>query len=263
MVILVGGSRHYPGAICLSAHASERAGAGYVKVYTSSAEVSLVQAYRPSLVVFPQSEIVPEDMPATRAEKPCAYVIGPGIAVNEEMQELANSLLENVKAPVVIDGGALSFLESKRSRDICKRRFIEGLVTIITPHKGEAARLASVFQFLETSDEKLATLLSLAFGVVVLLKGPDTSISNGEETYCMDKGTFALAKAGTGDVLSGILGAFLTQGLEAFDACVLATTLHAYAGAKAAENLEPLCVCAEDVIEYFPHAVRYLLQEIK
>ena len=82
-----------------------------------------------------------------------------------------------------------------------------------------------------------------------------TYVSDGEQVVRMAEGTSALAKAGTGDVLAGMMGALLAQGLDPVDAGVLAATLHARAGRLAAERLTAICVCAEDVIEALPAAI--------
>ena len=91
-----------------------------------------------------------------------------------------------------------------------------------------------------------------------MVKGPDTFVSDGEDTVCVSEGTSALAKAGTGDVLAGALGALLAQGLDPFDAAVLAVTLHARAGRIAADRLGSISVIAEDVVEALPLAIRSL-----
>ena len=134
-------------------------------------------------------------------------------------------------------------------------RFHEGHPTIITPHGGEAAALANVFSIPTDDPQDLALMLSQAYGAITVLKGPDTYITDGDGIYCMDKGTPALAKAGTGDVLAGIIGGLLAQGLGPIESCVLGTTLHARAGVLAAEDYSEIAVCAEEVIRYLPNAI--------
>ena len=94
--------------------------------------------------------------------------------------------------------------------------------------------------------------------MTALVKGPKSFISDGEIVAVMGEGTPALAKAGTGDVLAGMIGALLAQGLASFDACVLAATLHARAGRLAASELTERCVVAEDLPRYLPLVVREL-----
>ena len=89
-----------------------------------------------------------------------------------------------------------------------------------------------------------------------MVKGPDTFVSDGEGVVRVTEGTAALAKAGTGDVLAGMLGALLAQGLDPLDASVLAVTLHARAGRIAADRLTTISVTAEDVAAAIPLAIR-------
>ncbi len=166
-----------------------------------------------------------------------------------------------------------------------------GRSTLLTPHGGEATRLAQgAREALEEADDAaargtrsplaeaaaalspasratlaeadpapaaLACALVEAYGAVVALKGPVTFIASPDGTVeVMDRGTSALAKAGTGDVLAGIVGALLAQGLSPRDAAALGCALHAEAARAAAAALTDICVAAEDLITYLPDAIR-------
>ena len=109
-----------------------------------------------------------------------------------------------------------------------------------------------------TSQEETARTLAFAYGAVVAAKGPNTFVSDGERTVAITNGTPALAKAGTGDVLAGMAGAFLAQGLDPFDAAALACALHAEAGKLAERTLTSISVIPEDVIEHIPAAIKQL-----
>ena len=146
-----------------------------------------------------------------------------------------------------------------KGRRLLKRRFVRGLPTVVTPHGGEAARLAEPFGLSTDDPAGLARLIALAYGVVAVVKGPDTFVSDGDDVVAVRCGTPALAKAGTGDVLAGVLGAFLAQGLEPTDAAVLAATLHALAGRCASVRRTDIGVVAEDVVEALPEAVSALV----
>lgn len=147
-------------------------------------------------------------------------------------------------------------LASDKGRRLMRRRFVNGWPTVITPHAGEAARLAAPLDLPTDDPERLARLLALAYGAIAVVKGPDTFISDGDEVVRVTEGTAALAKAGTGDVLAGMLGALLAQGLDPVDASVLAVTLHARAGRIAADRLTAISVTAEDVVAAIPLAIR-------
>lgn len=253
------GSERYPGAACLAAAASQRAGAGYTEVVTHAAAVNIVRAWRPSLVVRPRSALS-EALASARAGKPRAYLVGSGFdAQDAESASLTLSVLEGTRAPVVVDGGGLDALVGEEGRRLLLRRRDEGCATVITPHAGEAARLARPLGLPADDPCALSRALSRALGVVALVKGPITYASDGEQVARMAHGTPALAKAGTGDVLAGVAGALLAQGLDALDAAVLAAELHARAGRAAAARLTDVAVTAEDVVEALPSAIAELL----
>lgn len=257
---LIGGSSAYPGAACLAAAASQRAGAGYTEVLCAPDAVATVRAFRPSLVVRPWGGLSSEDFPATRLGRPVAYAVGSGMDAGgkrsaEEAKQLVCLALKHAQAPVLVDGGGLSALATGKGQRLLRRRFVNGWPTVITPHAGEAARLAEPLGLPAGDPCRLACLLALAYGVVAVVKGPETFVSDGDAVTRIAEGTPALAKAGTGDVLAGILGAFLAQGMAAYDAAVLAVTLHARAGRIAAQRLTDIGVAAEDVVESLPSAL--------
>lgn len=255
-LVLVAGSAAYPGAACLAALAAERMGAGYTEVATDPSALPIVRSFRPSLVARTDGAWLAREPLVGSPARPAACAVGSGFDPDDERSErLLFHALETVDAPVLVDGGALAALATDGGRARCRERFVAGEATVVTPHGGEAARLAKPLGLPTEDPRALADALSLAYGVVVVLKGPVTWISNGEVAACMAEGTPALAKAGTGDVLAGMIGSLLAQALEPVDACMLAATLHARAARLAAEELTPICVCAEDVLDYLPRAI--------
>ena len=257
---LIGGAAAYPGAVCLAAAASQRMGAGYTEVCCAEESVAVVRAFRPSLVVRAWDGLEADDFAPARIGRPAAYAVGSGMDAAskqgaEEAKRLVHAALKHAHAPVLVDGGGLSALASGKGRRLLRRRFVNGWPTVITPHAGEAARLAAPLGLPTDDPGRLACLLALAYGVVAVVKGPDTFISDGDEVVRVAEGTPALAKAGTGDVLAGMLGALLAQGRAPLDAAVLAVTLHARAGRLAAQRLTDIGVAAEDVVEFLPAAI--------
>ena len=221
------GSERYPGAACLAAYAGQRMGAGYTEVFTSPSAVPLVQGFRPSLVVRPRAALK-ANLPAAKPGKPRAYLVGCGFdAEDVEAEKLVHFVLKHADAPVLVDGTGLDALVSAKGRRLLRRRFLNGNPTVVTPHAGEAARLARPFDLPVDDPCALAEALSLAYGVIAVVKGPVTYLSDGEQTVRMAHGTPALAKAGTGDVLAGMTAALLAQGLDPFEASVLGAELHA------------------------------------
>lgn len=315
VLTLVAGAASYPGAACLAAAAAQRAGAGYVQVITAPENVRTVQAFRPSLVarswdgwmgeVLHESEFVgfakvaksPEPVEAavevassaafapssplrpSIPGRPCAYVVGPGFAPDDSLTaKLALFVLRQAEAPVLVDGGGLAAVATDEGRALLLERAERGLATVLTPHGGEAARLAAPLglaapdrgnrgdypELVEcvsnpSAPKEYAVALSQAYGATVVLKGPDTYVAHGTRVAAMREGTPALAKAGTGDVLAGVVGALLAQGIEAFDAALLGAVLHARAAKAAETRLTSICVTPEDVVEAIPLAVKTLL----
>lgn len=187
---------------------------------------------------------------------PLAFLVGSGMDAHDPLSaQLTCAVLADAAAPVLVDGGGLDALTTPDGRLLLRRRFIDGLPTIITPHAGEAARLAAPLALPTDDPAHLAKLLSLAYGVTAVVKGPVTYISDGETVFRMSDGTSALAKAGTGDVLAGMVAALLAQKLAPVDACVLGTTLHARAARLAAKRLTSISVVAEDVVAAIPEAI--------
>lgn len=255
-LLVVGGSFEFPGAAALAALAGQRAGAGYTEVFAEEPVVGVVQQCAPSLVVRSWHEWDALPQVASTEERPLACVVGCGIdAQDAQTAKLIQQVLTSATAPVLVDGGALGMFPSGGLASRLEQRARSGFETVITPHAGEAARLAEPFRIPGEDPVLLAASLAHAYHAVCVLKGSNTYISDGESTYCMEEGGSALAKAGTGDVLAGILGAFLAQGIETFDACVLGAILHARAANMAAEDFTSISVTPEDVIAYIPQAI--------
>jgi NAD(P)H-hydrate epimerase len=186
------------------------------------------------------------------AERAGAVALGPGLGRAQTAQEFARAVARAVAAPLLIDADGLNAhagqLEALRER--------QG-PTVLTPHEGELGRLLD-----RPSDEiarhRLASVRDAAerSGAVVLLKGDDTIVAlPGGETAVNLGGTPALATAGTGDVLSGLIGALLAKRLDAFEAACLGALAHVLAARAAATRFGPDHVMAGDVIDALPHGL--------
>ena len=264
-LVVVAGAAAYPGAACMAAHAGQRMGAGYVEAFTHPDNVAKLQAYRPSLVVRPWDALLSrETLESAREGRPCAYLVGSGFdATDGESGHLLMHVLKRAEAPVLVDGGAIASLAGTAARALCRSRHERGLVTVITPHSGEAALIGRPLGLTGLPQVDYAEELAWEYGAIVVLKGPNTVVSDGERSYAMTEGTPALAKAGTGDVLAGMVAALLAQGLEALDACVLGATLHARAGVAAASTFTDIAVVPEDVIDAIPAAIRKTVERAR
>ncbi len=259
---LVAGAAAYPGAACLAGAAAERAGAGYTEVFCAGESLLAVRSFRPSLVVRDWREWHPARQEARRSDRTGACVIGCGFDGDARQRELVAETVRAATGPVLIDGGAIGLMADKAGQRLARERAERGVgPLVLTPHGGEAARLARGAE-LEGAlgGPELAVGLARAYRALIVLKGPITFIADAQGIVeTMDRGTAALAKAGTGDVLAGIIGALLAQGLAPRDAAALGCALHAEAGRAAAQELTEICVSAEDVIAALPQAVRAIV----
>lgn len=258
--VIVAGCPSYPGAACLAAKASQFAGAGYTQVFTALENKLTLRLYRPSLVVNSFEEFL-----ALQALKPGskgAFVVGPGFETdNLAVLSLIESVLNYAARPVLLDGGALSYLPALRDDSTWQNTLtlLSGSL-VLTPHFGEAVKLGKPFNIdvASMTQEEAAHQLSLYYQATVVFKGQDTVIAQGDKTETISKGTAVLSKAGTGDVLAGLIGGFLAQGMDAFDACVLGVSVHAQAGCVAQDSYGQISACAEEVLSCIPQAIMNL-----
>lgn len=292
---LVAGSRRYPGAALLAACAAQRMGAGYVEVVSDATVVEVVHASAPSLVARSYKDWRAGGIEVEASGKPQAVCVGPGFDADDPlMRDRVLDLLVRAACPVLVDGGALDALACAAAPLVLRRRAEAERTCIMTPHAGEAARLARAAGLLgmlgvlepsatagapedapaleaagapeapltpaapEDAPALLAAALARAYSCTVVLKGPDTFVSDGSRTAAMREGTAALAKAGTGDVLAGMISSLLAQGIAPFEASCTGALLHARAGGAAEERFTSRGVRAEDVIEGIPAALRTL-----
>ena len=257
-VLVVGGSSHYPGAPVLAALAAQRAGAGYVRLAMPQAAAAIAQTHVLSIPVSSCSQEEGAFAPGAAEDvlragaKSTVFVVGPGLTTSPHAVGFVERLFSQLDALLVADADVLNIVAERPW--LWER--LAGRVNILTPHEGEAARLLG-----HAVDDRLAAAHELAqrFGAVAVLKGPRTLVASpdGQCSVCVEGGP-ELAKAGTGDVLAGMVGALAAQGLPASNAAALAVYLHARAGALAARQHSVLGVTPEDVIAHIGPAVREL-----
>jgi ADP-dependent NAD(P)H-hydrate dehydratase / NAD(P)H-hydrate epimerase len=240
-LLVVGGAPGTTSAAVLSATAALRADAGYVTLAVPSDSLAVAEtlALEPVKRGFARDRAL-DDL-AADLERAGALAIGPGLGRGDDARGLVRALLERSSLPAVVDADGLFGLEPVE-RDA---------PTVLTPHAGELARLLGTDSDWVT-EHRLAAAARCAdrFGAVVLLKGPDTIVRapDGRTIVC-DTGPPSLATAGTGDVLTGVLGAFLAKGLDATDAAVAAAVAHGLA-ARAVPHQAGLI--ASDVVAALP-----------
>jgi ADP-dependent NAD(P)H-hydrate dehydratase / NAD(P)H-hydrate epimerase len=258
-VTIAGASRGLTGAVRMSSTAAIRAGAGYATVAVpadlepafEAAEVEVMSRGIPG----PEGRLGTAGIDAILAafERAAAGVFGPGLGRDEDSLALARAVVPRLELPLVVDAdglnafaGSLAYLASREAP------------TILTPHAGELGRLLKR-ESAEIDAHRLAAAKEAASrsGAVVVLKGDDTIVTDGERVAVNAVAAPGLATAGSGDVLSGMTAALLARGLEPFTAVCAAVIAHARAGREAARRVGLVeSVIATDVIAAIPVGLR-------
>jgi NAD(P)H-hydrate epimerase len=243
-VLTIGGSKGMMGAPVLAGYASLRTGSGLVKILYNNQDIAYMNVPYPELMVDTYENF---ESIQTHLEKKSAIVFGMGLGKNNvENKALLKRILET-DIPLVIDADGIFYLKELLP-EFSKRGNI-----IITPHVGELAMFLGV-----TTDEVTKTPLLFAkniahnYNITVVLKGAVTVITNDEETYLSTLGNPGLATAGSGDVLSGIIGSYLGQGYNELEAAQMGVILHSLAGDLAVKELGEQSLIASDITKFIP-----------
>jgi hydroxyethylthiazole kinase-like uncharacterized protein yjeF len=259
-LLVVAGSVGKTGAAALAARAAMRAGAGLVTVATAASAQPIVA----SLLLEAMTEPVAETAARTiglkararlndLAAQRDAVALGPGLGLDEETQALARDLVFECARPMVVDADALTALSGHLDR---LRSAPAG--RCLTPHPGEMARMLGV-SIAEVQRDRVAAVrqFATAWQTPLVLKGATSVIGAPDGTVLLNPtGNPGMASGGTGDVLSGVLGAFLARGLEGTTALMAAVYLHGLSGDVAAERVGQESLVASDVIDALPEAFR-------
>lgn len=255
-VLVVGGNDGMIGAPAFAGLAALRAGAGLVQLAVPRAILQASLSLAPECIGLGVGKAAGKDDLLDAAEKADAVVIGPGLGQTPEAEARVTRLVRLDK-PMVIDADALNLLaKEKRWPKWFKAH------AVLTPHPGEMGRLAKLLGLPSRVPDDEAGRIELAmhaaqqFGQVVLLKGHRTVVADAGRVYVNATGNSALSKAGTGDVLAGVLGTLLAQGVDRFDAACIASHVHGRAGEVAGEKLGLRSVLARDVIDALAIAMR-------
>lgn len=225
VVLVVAGSDRFPGAAVLTARGAYRAGAGLVVVAGVESACAAVSSHLPECPLVRLSEANAVESVLEAVHEADAVCIGPGLGRSESVKKFLDEVLPRIDKPTVVDADALYFVAVGATLPKS---------CVLTPHEGEAARL------LQTTAEEVrsnrfdaARSLAQKFSCTVLLKGQYTLIADHDLLYVCPKGNQILATGGTGDVLTGIIGALLSMGKPLADAAAFGAYWHG----SAAESL--------------------------
>lgn len=253
--LVIGGSRGMTGAVCLAGMATLKSGAGLVQLAVPESCLDVVASIEPSYMTLPLPEdsagrlsAFAKDELAAAAEGATVLACGPGLGRSPDLNELVAWLYRTRAEPIVFDADALNALAEHA----------DGLsapagVRILTPHPGEFARLTGRRG---SREEQITAAVELAkrAGIIVVLKGHQTLVTDGVVQYSNSTGNPGMATGGTGDVLTGVLTGLLAQGMSPIDAARLGVYVHGLAGDLAAEELGQVSLTASDVVRYLPQA---------
>lgn len=252
-VLVIGGSRGMSGAPSLAGLGALRGGAGLVYVAVPSEILPIVAAIEPSYLTIPLATDEEHGCLSTdglnglrtACEGKDAIALGPGLGQSHGVAAIVNSLFSELRQPMVVDADALNVLASQKAAG----------PRILTPHPGEFARLiGSDIATVQSQRAQLAAEFAATHGVIVVLKGQGTVITDGDRVAINRTGNSGMATGGSGDVLTGLMAALLAQGMPAFEAAQLGAHLHGLAGDLAAAELSQPGLIASDLPKFLTQA---------
>lgn len=257
--LVLAGSPGMTGAAILASRAALAAGSGLVtlglpKSLEPRVAKSLLEAMQTGLPETQNGALSLKAFPAVQRfvekRRVKSLAIGPGLSRGKETTALVRKITAEMTLPAVLDADGLNAFERKRG--LLKRH--RGPL-ILTPHEGEFERLFGEKAPASTASRAaLAKKLSKFYDVVLVLKGAPTLVVQGEKVYVNRTGNPGLAKGGSGDVLTGVIAAFVAQGLEPFEAAAWGVYFHGLAADLAVKEKSQLALLAGDVIDFLPKA---------
>ncbi|MFA6915570.1 MAG: NAD(P)H-hydrate dehydratase [Parachlamydiales bacterium] len=251
-VVGLAGSLEMPGAALLSSTAALHGGAGIVRLmYPAEMRGELTSA--PFELIKTSYE--PKDTAGILAHmnKATAVFIGPGLGKTKHIDHLLGEIIPRIEVPCVIDADALNFLAAHKVQ-------LPGN-TILTPHHGEFARMAGIKSIEEVDNNLLDICQKYAEdhkATLVLKGGPTFIFHPGKPIAVSPMGNPGMATAGSGDVLTGLIAAFLAQGMPPAQAAMMGVFVHGNAGEHAAMDHTSYCMTASDIINYLPEALMFV-----
>lgn len=253
-ILLLCGSKGFTGAAALAAMGALRSGAGlvYLGVPESIYAIEAVKLTEPVIFSLPAQKGMLSQQAATDIVKRLpgkdAVLIGPGLGQSEGTRCAVQTVLEQFEGPVVLDADGINVM--KAHKDILRGRTSP---TVLTPHDGEFRRIGGV---ISADRAESAAVLAKELGVILLLKGHETLITDGNVCYVNHTGNPGMAVGGSGDVLAGILVSLLGQGLEPLEAAACAAWLHGAAGDICQQEIGQYGMLPSDMVQVLPRLLK-------
>ena len=260
-VLILAGSQRMLGAAALSGLSSMRSGAGLVTIGTpKSLNIALQKKISNEIMTLPLPETKERSLSFSAfseikkvCDKYSVIAIGPGLSFNKSTKKLVLKIIESSPIPLVIDADAINVLAG--NVDLLKKKKGE---VVLTPHPGEFAKLIKQKKdFIENNRKTFSRDFANTYKCTLLLKGNKTIVaSEGKKIYVNSTGNSGMATAGSGDVLTGMIAAFIGQGMLPHDAAKCGAYFHGKAGDLAAKSKSQVSMIASDIIEYISQVLR-------
>ena len=262
-VFILAGCVRFSGAALLCSTAAIRSGAGLVTLSIPRGLANaIIKRKAPEVMLRPlaqtqQFTLSLKAYPQIRGllNKFDILIVGPGLSQNRSTQNLIRRLIKIIDQPVVIDADGINAL--CENLDLLVKNKKQGQI-ILTPHPGEMSRLSGInTKAIQSHRKEIAYRFAKDYGITVVLKGHQTIVADYRGNLYVNKtGNPGMATAGSGDILTGMIGAFWGQGLTGFEAAKYAVYLHGLAGDLAAEEKTQIGLIASDIIDKIPQAIR-------
>jgi hydroxyethylthiazole kinase-like uncharacterized protein yjeF len=262
--LFIAGSSNYLGAPYFSALSFLKAGGGLSYLATPKSISPFLASKGSEIVFLPQGETSSGSLATGSMEELLEFskrasmvIMGPGLSLNQETQELVRELVRKIETPLLIDGDGITAIAQEVK--LIKERKAE---TILTPHSGEMSRIARM-EVSEVNKDKINVLQRTAkeFNAIMVLKGAHSLIGYPDESvYINTSGNPGMATAGSGDALTGAIAAMYGLGLPLPDAVKTGVFIHGLSGDLAAREKGEDGLTAQDILDYLPNAVRYYRQ---
>lgn len=253
-VLVIGGSPCMSGAAYFAAKSAYRTGAGLVEILTHEETRVILQTLIPEAIlsVYNSKKI---DFKAiqTSLDKANVVIIGMGLSQSASSLEILKFTLKNCKSPLLIDADGLNLIAAHRELLIDLSSYNSSV--IITPHVAEMSRLTGIeISEIASNIPLCAQKFSDKNNVICVLKDHNTAVAQpySDKIYINKSGNNGMSTGGSGDVLDGIIGALVAQGLEPYDAAALGVYIHGLAGDIASKKLSEYSVMASDIIDALP-----------
>lgn len=260
-ILNIAGSRFYQGAAYLSSISALKIGAGYLTLACPDCILDNIASKTPDITFLPlrsfKNESIASDNDSILLEKFQEYDVislGCGLSTNSSTIEFVGKFLQKIRTqlPIIIDAdglNAISALDLNKLPENC----------IITPHPKELSRLLEIdVEKINKDRIKFAKITAKKYNCIVLLKGHNSIITDGNLVYINNTGNSGLSKAGSGDVLTGIIAGLAAQKMPLIEASALGAYIHGLLADNAKENLTEYSILASDLINYIPLVLKKL-----